>query len=248
MLSVERLEQTLGVRPFQYLETTASTNDVAMRWLPEGAPAGGIVTANEQVQGRGRLGRTWYAPPGTALMLSYVLRPAADDLPYIGMAGAVAVQETIQALGIEGVGLKWPNDVQIDGRKVCGILPEAAWQNGALLGVVLGIGVNVRIDFAGTPFEHTAISLEQRVSPLDRAELLARLAERLDVWTARLSADELFERWQAGLVMLGRSVSIATVTGTITGTAEAVERQGALVVRDAHGVLQRVIAGDIALG
>lgn len=248
MLSVERLEQTLDARPFQYLETTASTNDVAMRWLLDGAPVGSIVTANEQVQGRGRLGRTWYAPPGTALMLSYVLRPAVDDLPYVGMAGAVAVLETIQALGMSGVGLKWPNDVQIDGRKVCGILPEASWQNSALLGVVLGIGINVRIDFAGTAFAHTAISLEQRAPSLDRAELLARLAERLDAWTARLSADELFERWRAGLVMLGRPVSIATVTGTITGTAEAVERHGALVVRDAHGVLQRVIAGDIALG
>jgi len=248
MLSVERLEQVLDKRPFKYLESTASTNDLAMQWLLAGAPDGSLVTANEQVEGRGRLGRKWYAPPGSALMLSYVLRPSIADLSYVGMMGAVAVLETIQSLGIDHVGIKWPNDVQISGRKVCGILPEASWQNGSLLGVVLGIGINVRIDFSGTAFEQTAISLEQQVPSIDRADLLCRLLDRLDAWSAQLNSADLFERWRGAMVMLQRPVSIAAVTGTFTGIAETVDRQGALLVRDSSGTLQRVIAGDIALG
>jgi len=128
------------------------------------------------------------------------------------------------------------------------VLPEALWQGDHLRGVVLGIGVNVRIDFADTPFENTAISLETAVGSMDRVDLLLRLLERLDDWTTRLSSDELFDSWRARLVTLGKQISIANANGTVRGVAESVDRQGALLVRDETGTLQRVIAGDIALG
>ena len=83
-------------------------------------------------------------------------------------------------------GIKWPNDVQIDGRKLCGVLPEAAWQDARLLGVALGIGLNVRVDFAATPFADRAVSLETMVGAVDRVDLLVRLLERLDYWTREL--------------------------------------------------------------
>lgn len=247
MLSVEHLENVLQNRAFKYLERVGSTNDVGTQWLNEGAASGSVVVTNEQHQGRGRLGRTWYAPPGTALMFSYLLRPRVEELPYIGMMGALAVLETIRSLGA-AAGVKWPNDIQINGRKVCGILPEATWYSSALLGVVLGIGINVRVDFAGTPFEQTATSLEQSVAAVDRAALLEQIVTRLDYWSARLTSDDLFEQWRDAMVMLGKRVSINQVTGTVDGIAVAIDRQGALLVRDSAGVLRRVIAGDIALG
>jgi len=198
------------------------------------------------------MGRVWYAPPNTALMLSYVLHPNANDLTYIGMMGALAVCEAVESLDAKAgglqVGIKWPNDVQIDGRKLCGVLPEAAWQGDHLRGVIVGMGVNVRIDFTGTSFENTAISLETAIGSVNRLDLLLRLLERLDHWTERLSSGVLFDAWQARLVMIGKQVSISNANGTVAGIAETVDRQGALLVRDQAGTLQRVIAGDIALG
>ncbi len=114
--------------------------------------------------------------------------------------------------------------------------------------VLLGIGINVRVDFTGTAFEQTAVSLESVVPSADRADLLRRIVARLDYWSTRLSSDDLFERWRGGMVMIGRRVSINHAIGTVEGTAESVDRQGALLVRDASGMIRRVIAGDIALG
>lgn len=242
-LTAERLHEVLGARPFEFHQRIGSTNDRAMAWLPEGVADGGIVVADEQTRGRGRMARGWYAPSGTALMLSYVLHPSSQALGFAGMMGALAVCEAVDSLGTS-VGIKWPNDVQIDGRKLCGVLPEAAWQGTALLGVVLGIGVNVRVDFSRTPFATTAISLEAVVGALDRVDLLLKLLERLDHWSARLASEALFDGWRARLTMLGRSVSISGVEGI----AESVDRQGALLVRAGDGTLRRMIAGDIALG
>ena len=246
-LSEARLQQVLGGRPFRYYTEIGSSNDVGLVWLADGAAAGSVVVADEQTKGRGRLGRAWYAPAGSALMFSCLLRPNADELAYVSMMGAVAVCEAADVLGAKA-GIKWPNDAQIDGRKLCGVLPEAAWRGEELNGVALGIGINVRIDFRGTAFEDTAISLETMVGSVDRAELLARMLERLDHWSARLATDELFKAWQMRLNMIGRQVSISGAGGAVTGTAEMVDRQGALHVRDDDGVLRRVIAGDIALG
>ncbi len=242
-LSLERLQAALGQRLFDYYPQIGSTNDRGLAWLAEGASSGSVIVADEQTQGRGRLGRVWYAPPGTALMLSYLLYPSSDDLPFAGMMGALAVCETVEALGAQA-GIKWPNDVQIDGRKLCGVLPEASWQDGRLIGALIGIGLNVRIDFTGTPFEQTAISLETAVGQVDRIEVLIRLLDRLDYWSARLSSDDLFDAWRDRLVMLGRRVTI----NDISGVAESVDRQGGLLVRDDGRTLHRLIAGDISLG
>ncbi len=204
----ERLRRVLKARPFEFYEQIGSSNDRALAWLSEGAPSGSVVIADEQTKGRGRLGRAWYAPPGAALMFSYLLHPDAEALGYVGMMGALAVCEAVEASGARA-GIKWPNDVQIDGRKLCGVLPEAAWQGERLIGAVLGVGLNVRIDFAATPFSETAISLENVVGAADRADLLVRLLDRLDHWSARLASDDLFDAWRGRLVMLGQRVSVA---------------------------------------
>lgn len=245
-LSLERLQNVLKPRRFEFYSQIGSSNDRAVAWLSEGISGGSVVIADEQTQGRGRLGRVWYAPPGTALMISYVLHPSNEAIGYVGMMGALAVCELVESLGAQA-GIKWPNDVQIDGRKLCGVLPEAAWQGETLLGAVLGVGLNVRIDFRATPFAETAISLEDVVGGVDRVDLLTRVLERLDLWSAKLTSDELFDSWRSRLVMIGRQVTVANASGMVSGIAEAVDRQGALLVRD-DGGLRRVIAGDIALG
>jgi BirA family biotin operon repressor/biotin-[acetyl-CoA-carboxylase] ligase len=241
------LKTRLGNRSFEFYPQIGSSNDRAAEWLAQGAPSGSIVVADEQTKGRGRLGRVWYAPPGTALMFSYLFHPIPEELSSVGMMGALAVCEAVEFFGVKA-GIKWPNDVQVEGRKLCGVLPEASWQDGRLIGVVLGIGLNVSIDFVGMPFEALAISLQDLIGVVDRLEVLTRLLERLDHGSERLASDDLFAAWRERLVMLGRQVSVTTVSGTVQGIAEDVERKGALLIRDEAGALHRMLAGDIALG
>jgi BirA family biotin operon repressor/biotin-[acetyl-CoA-carboxylase] ligase len=255
-LTPERLRAALGTRPFQLMPRTASTNDDAREWAMTGAPAGAVVVAEEQIAGRGRFGRAWIAPPGTALLFSVVLRPTPDParIAQVPMAGAVAVIETLRALpGAHPatIDLKWPNDVHIAGRKVAGILSESTWQGEMLQAVILGIGINVRVDFTSTPLAETATSIEPALGiRVDRAALLADLLESLGRWVARAGEEALFAAWRAALTTLGRRVTVRSLgaeSQVIGGLAVDVAGDGALLLRAGDGSLHRVVAGDVTL-
>jgi BirA family biotin operon repressor/biotin-[acetyl-CoA-carboxylase] ligase len=241
------LEKWLTPRPVRFFEQIGSTNDAALEWLREGAPVGAVVVTNDQTGGRGRKGRSWYTPPGSALILSVVLRPELSRVPQVTMLGAVAIYDLLTHLGVADVGIKWPNDVQINGLKVSGVLPEAIWEGSSLLGIALGMGINVSIDFSGTELAQTAISIEPALNrQIDRAGALVYLLARIDYWYARLGSGDVFDAWRERLTTLGKAVVLEN--GAVRGVAERVDAAGALVVRDADGELHRVIAGDIALG
>lgn len=248
-LTAEHICLALSPRAARFYQQADSTNDIALAWLREGAPTGSVVVADEQLKGRGRKGRTWHTPPGTALAVSLILHPPLEVLNRVSMLGALAICEAIENLGIQGAGIKWPNDVQINGRKVSGVLPENEWDGDRLVGVVLGMGLNVRVNFAGTGLEDTAISLESALGkPVDRLELLVKLLERTDEWSARLGSAALPAAWRKRLTTPGQTVTVSSAEAVIRGVAEDVDEQGALLVRDQQGTLHRVIAGDIALG
>ena len=115
--------------------------------------------------------------------------------------------------------------------------------------MVLGIGINVRVDFASTALADSAISLETVLAkPLDRLELLKALVSRLETWRSQLESDALFRAWRGRLNMLNQRIAIVNRGNVVHGFAEDVDSEGALLVRDASGVVQRVLAGDIALG
>lgn len=242
----ETIAKTLYPRPVRYYAQVGSTNDIALGWLREGADTGAVVIADEQVQGRGRLGRAWQAPPGTSVMLSVVLRPTPEGLAQLTMLGALVVCEMIESFDASAdVGLKWPNDVQIGGKKVCGVLPEAAWQSDKLQGAVLGMGVNVRVDFSGSSLADKATSMEPALGiSLDRLAVLKALLAQVDHWSALLGSDALFDAWRARLRTLGTQVQV----NDVRGTAESVDDSGALMVRQEDGSLTRVVAGDIVMG
>jgi BirA family biotin operon repressor/biotin-[acetyl-CoA-carboxylase] ligase len=257
-----------------FFEQVDSTNDIAMEHLQrnrsflQAQDAGDVIVADDQVKGKGRLDRTWYTPPGTALIVSVILPVKEHEyLPRVTMLGAVAIAEMIEDLRHpkghvtdmplqntdSTVAIKWPNDVQVNGKKVSGVLSEVNWniasgiKGRVLHGVVLGMGVNVRIDFKGTELENTAISIEPALGrKVDRLELLGNLMARVEYWFARIGSDELFEAWKSRLNMLGKMVTVQQ--GTIHGLAESVDASGTLLVRDEQDVLHRVVAGDIALG
>jgi BirA family biotin operon repressor/biotin-[acetyl-CoA-carboxylase] ligase len=260
-LTDARLREALGERPFRLFAEIGSTNDEARDWAAAGARAGAVVVAEVQTQGRGRFGRAWEAPAGTALLMSAILRPAinAAQVGQITMLAAVAVAEALEPLLINPdlLRLKWPNDVQVAGKKVAGLLPEASWQGDRAEFVVVGIGLNVRVNFRGSALEPLATSLERYappiMKPLDRAVLLGRLLARLEAWTAEIDAGgigaiTLWQHWRERLNTLGAMVVAQSADGQqISGEAVDVDRDGALLIREADGTITRVLAGEVTL-
>jgi BirA family biotin operon repressor/biotin-[acetyl-CoA-carboxylase] ligase len=250
LLTEQRLREALGTRPLRFYARAGSTNDLAQQWALDGAPAGAVVVAEEQVTGRGRFGRAWLAPAGTALLFSVILRPQirAERLTRLTMVGALAVAETVMGMAPGQVRLKWPNDVWLAGRKVAGILPEAIWLGSDLQAVVLGIGVNVSVDFAGTPLADSATSIETVTGKhVDRAALLAAILGRIDGWTARLEEPALLETWRGWLETLGRRVTATAPGEQISGEALDVDDSGALLLRVDDGSVRRIASGEVTL-
>jgi BirA family biotin operon repressor/biotin-[acetyl-CoA-carboxylase] ligase len=219
-------------RPRVHLRRTDSTNDRARALASAGAPHGTLVTAAEQTAGRGRQGRTWSAPAGTALLMSLVLRDAPPLLP---LAAGVAVAEVAG----EGALLKWPNDVLIGGRKVAGILVEARPAEGWS---VLGLGVNVAVDPGELPPAVRGSAGTLGRAPAEIEPLLAALLGRLERWLAE-PAEAVLEAWRARDALLGREVTWPGGTGKGAG----VDGEGRLVVTLAGGGTAAMHAGEVHL-
>jgi BirA family transcriptional regulator, biotin operon repressor / biotin---[acetyl-CoA-carboxylase] ligase len=221
---------TLGT-PRLHFKLTDSTNERARELAERGAPSGTLVTAAAQSAGRGRQGRTWTAPPGSALLCSLVIRDPPRLLPL--MAG-VAVSEVVEADAL----VKWPNDVLVAGRKVAGILvegrPQERW-------AVLGMGVNVAVKPNDLPAELRDRAGGLGLSPQDVEPLLAQLLERLGRWLSASEADVL-AALRARDALLGRPVRWVGGAGTGAG----IDDRGRLCVETASGSVA-LDAGEVHL-
>ena len=221
-------------RPYTYIDTCEST-----QLLLEGAPEGAVAVCEVQTAGRGRLGRTWEAPAGTALLCSIALHPPpAWPVQQLSLIGGVATADTLErALGL-AVQIKWPNDVMVNRRKVAGVLADA--RDGA---VVLGIGINVNQTREQVP-ERAGSLRTVTGHTWDRAPLLGSLLEDLelayDEWRAG-GLTAVYGRLAARDFLRGRRV---TVDG-IEGTGEMIGRDGRLAIRTAGGELVRVESGEV---
>jgi BirA family biotin operon repressor/biotin-[acetyl-CoA-carboxylase] ligase len=231
----------------RYFPTLESTNTYAMRLPPGEAREGLVIITDHQVAGRGRIGRAWEGFARQQLTLSLLLAPsfAAN---WLMMASALAVYEAIS--GVTGLApdVKWPNDVLVGGKKVCGILIETS---GDL--AVIGIGVNVNGSLARRPELATrATTLQDEAGHLISREALAAaillaLARRYEAMRLRGDAgrEETRVAWRARLMTLGREVSIAQGPTRVTGWAEDVTADGALIVRQSDDKRVVVTWGDV---
>jgi BirA family transcriptional regulator, biotin operon repressor / biotin---[acetyl-CoA-carboxylase] ligase len=219
-------------RPRVHYRVTDSTNERAKELALQGAPHGTIVTADEQTAGRGRQGRTWVAPPGSALLMSVLLRDLGKAQAHLPLAAALAVCEACERAAPVSCRIKWPNDVWIEGRKVAGILIEGRPQEGW---AVLGVGVNVSTHGDDFPPDlrdiatSIAAATEDANAPASGSLVLyltqaldARLADRpkaiVASWRARDALEGQKVQWQSG-----------------EGVAEGINEDGALIVRTTSG-------------
>lgn len=240
-------------REISYVESSVSTNTLAMGMATDGAPDGTVVIAETQTGGKGRLGRTWASPRGN-LFLSVILRPSLPThrAPIITLMGAVAVAAAIRTYTGLNAGIKWPNDILIGGRKAGGLLTEMSAEQDRIRHVVLGIGVNVNLDRAELPdgVAETATSLAaEQGGTLDRTTLLRAVLEELDRWYACLLGDEtaVLEAWKALNVTLGRAIAVSGQDGTFTGIATDIDTEGRLLVLLTDGTTRTVAAGDVTI-
>lgn len=243
------------------LEVLTETDSTNARVLATERPVGELVVclAEYQSAGRGRRGRRWLAPPGSGICLSVGGRlPAApSDYAALPTAVGVACAAALESLGAEGVGLKWPNDLLLDGRKLGGILIELRGESQGPAAVAVGLGLNVRLDPAtrasitaagGLPAADLAALAES--APVDRNRLAAALAAAiagcLENAPAGLS-DEVLAGWRQRDVLQGREVRVEDAGGGRVGTALGVDHAGALLLATADGRQQRVTAGEVSL-
>jgi BirA family biotin operon repressor/biotin-[acetyl-CoA-carboxylase] ligase len=237
-----------------YLETVDSTNRFAMGLAREGAPEGTVVLADRQTAGIGRLQRAWQSPPGCNLYISVILRPAVapPEASRITILAGVAVAEAIASICPAGVGIKWPNDVQIRGRKVCGILTEMATAGGSRA-VIIGIGLNVNIKRENFDPGHrdTATSLwEETGREHSREDMAFLLCERLERWYETFlhaGFAPVREEWLARSDMAGKRVRVLFRDEVQEGVVEGIDRDGALLLADGQGGVRRITAGDATI-
>ena len=227
-----------------HFQEISSTMDVARELARKGAQEGTIVIAETQSQGRGRLSREWFSPKG-GIYFTIILRPKISPInaPRLNLMASVAVAKAIRKLFGLKAELKWPNDVLIAGRKVCGILAEMEAEIDAVNFVNLGVGINA--NFSVSQFEERATSLQDELGrEVSRREFLNSVLTEIDKQQSSLIRVDLLEEWKNLSATLNKDVRIIAPGEEITGRAIDIDTDGALVVKDKDGSLRRAIAGD----
>ncbi len=251
-----RLTTRWAGREAVYFPQLGSTNAEAKRLAIEGAAHGTLVLADRQTAGRGRRGRDWESPPGSGLWMTLLLRPAvqAERIPSLALAVALAVADACEAVCGAQVGVKWPNDALIGGRKVCGILLEMAADLDGAQWVIAGVGLNVGQREQDFPPElrESATSLRMACGgrEFDRAEVLLALLGALEVRCAAWEGGgvaALREDYLRRSVTLGKRVNVIAPAEQYAGEAIDIDDTGALLVRREGGEICRVLAADVSV-
>ncbi|MBE3072639.1 MAG: biotin--[acetyl-CoA-carboxylase] ligase [Acidobacteria bacterium] len=233
-----------------YFGTVGSTNDIAARFALAGARDGTTVLAEAQSAGRGRMGRAWFSPPGAGLYASVIIRPeTAQPVSLFTLVAGVALAEALRATTALPVDIKWPNDLVVGRRKLCGILAEGHASHGRLQHVVVGFGINLRSAAYPAQIADRATSVEAELGrPVERgtvlAASLAALAARYeDLRASRFGA--ILSRWRAlSPCSSGAAIEWTTAGGAHRGVTAGIDDDGALLVR-ADDRVERIIAGEV---
>jgi len=235
-------------RQARFYECVGSTQDILHEWAREGAPEGALVIAERQTSGRGRMGRSWVSPAGKGVWMSLLLRPELPlaQAPQLPLLASGALARGIKTATGLAVAVKWPNDLMLDGRKVCGVLLESSAENERLVYVVTGIGISANLDPEDFPGE-----LKEKATSLKMAG--GREADRIVLIAAVLEAfEELYDlyrekgfapirlMWEALAESLHRPVELRTPAGIVRGTSRGLDDYGGLLVEREDGTIAPV--------
>lgn len=267
-----QLGTTLLGRRIEIHRQVGSTNDLARQAAKRGEPEGLVVLAEEQVAGRGRLGRTWIAPPGCCILCSVLLRPrfSPEHAFYLTIAASLAIyrackillgqqtsfeshtsRNSVHSPQFSVLTIKWPNDVLLNGRKLSGVLCESALAGRGWDFCVIGLGINVNLSVEELgPLQNTATSLSIELGRyVDRAQLLAGVLmelERIYFSLHNGRHEAVRDEWEDALETIGKYVSVSEAGGIIEGQAVRIDHKGALVIRLASGEERHIVAGDVS--
>jgi BirA family biotin operon repressor/biotin-[acetyl-CoA-carboxylase] ligase len=247
LLDAGRIKKDLATRwlgrDLLILSEASSTNAVALSSVGQ-RQSGSVILAEIQKEGRGRLSRSWASPQG-GIWMSLVLKP---DIPLsrvyrINMAASVSICRAISRLGLEA-GIKWPNDILIQEKKVCGILTELGAQMDRLDYVVVGMGLNANNDTSAFPSQWRSTSLAAELGRgIDRCALVAAILNEMEKAIDNMESQEIYEEWRSLSLSLGKRVRISSAEGDLTGQVVDLDGDGALILQQDRKK-RRILAGD----
>ncbi len=250
-----RLGNCALVREIVVFEETDSTNDRAAKLGRSGAASGLAIFAEKQNAGRGRFGRRWESASHLGLWFSLLLRPTfpQEHWPRLTTWAAVSIASAIERATGVSAGIKWPNDIFVDGRKIAGVLIETAQDQAQENFAVIGIGLNANHAREDFPENLAAIATSLRVATnraIDRAALAAAILRELDARYADLERrfDQLVAEASRRSVLLGRWVQVRAADSVIEGVAENLDASGQLLLRQSDGTLATLSAGEVSIG
>ena len=246
-LSQEEISRQIEIYP-----ELDSTNRRAKQLAAQGAPHGTLVAADSQTAGRGRFSRRFYSPPHSGIYVSFILRPSlpAERTVMITSLAAVAVARAIESLADVDVGIKWVNDLYINGKKCCGILCEASmdFESGGLEDVVVGIGVNVARMRFPDELEPIATSVENECgAPVSRSRLIAEIADQISALYGDLSSGAFMAESRRRSIVIGRDITVLGGPEPYTAKAADIDGQGRLVVQLSDGRTEILNSGEISI-
>ena len=230
----------------------SSTNTVLKELARKGTPSGAVCLCETQSAGRGRLDRTWSSPEGRGVWMSVLIRPqlTPERMPLVTFCAALAMAEAVRSLTGLDAGIKWPNDLVLDGRKVCGVLLEAGFDASGAMFVIVGTGLNVRRGAYPPELADRAVSLEELCDPPSRSALIAVYLNALEAAVEAVEREGLAgiaAQYRQLSCTLGSQVQVLSPTEAFTGVALDINEGGALLVRTKNGAVRRVLAGDVSV-
>lgn len=251
---MSRLQTSWLGQQMQVFDVIDSTNTRLKQQAEAGAVHGTVMAADSQSAGRGRLGRSWVTPPGSALAFSVLVRPEISPAKasMLTLAAALAVSEAVDEMTGLQTKIKWPNDIVHAGKKICGILTEMSADMDQVHYVVIGIGLNVSVTEFPEEISATATSLKLETgAQLLRSELLARILGHLEKRYEQFIADQGISGMRAAyeerLANLQQRVKVLDPAGSWEGTCLGIGEDGSLIVTGEDGSTQRVIAGEVSV-
>ncbi len=258
ILTLEEVEEYMNTnfigRNIHYFNSLSSTNTKAKEIAIQ-AKEGTIIVAEEQIRGKGRLGRSWTSPKGKGIWMSIILKPKVDPakVAKITLIGAAAVNQGLKDIGIKSY-IKWPNDIIIDGKKVCGILTEMSCELNMINYVIMGIGINVNLgreDFDDELIDK-ATSLKEVVGEeIDRKKLLAYVLNHFEeLYIPFKESGDISKTIQVSRresILIGKEVRIINGDTEKSGKVLGIDNEGQLIVEHGDGSIEELFSGEVSI-